>query len=371
VPKISEEHSKIGASQMHRVMGCPGSVALCEKAPPQRPSKDAEEGTKAHTVCERILKGAEPWELVGEVPLEMIEAAEAYVEHIKSLGEGKLLIEYKFHLERLDERAFGTADAVLIKDDEIHVIDYKYGAGHAVEVEDNPQLIFYALGVLEQYKRNKIHLWIIQPRAAHDDGPIRGVIMTRIDLAGWFVKFRSAIIESMKPDAELIVGDWCRWCQAFPICPAQGKIAIADAKHDFTAIEPIELPSGSLLTSDQISAVLKQKPIIEAWLKSVEEYAEQELAVGHDIPGFKVVAGRGSRSWADENEAKKFLLRELKGNAYESKLISIAKAEKYKISIPANLIKVNSGLPHIAPINDKRKAFKRDLSNEFGEVKCD
>ena len=58
-----------------------------------------------------------------------------------------LRVEVKFDLTHIDAEAFGTCDAVIVAPmNRIIVVDYKHGKGHAVEVENNHQLQYYALG---------------------------------------------------------------------------------------------------------------------------------------------------------------------------------------------------------------------------------
>lgn len=52
---MTAAHSNLGASSAKRWMGCPGSNALLEHAPPEQPSKYAAEGTAAHWVGEQLL----------------------------------------------------------------------------------------------------------------------------------------------------------------------------------------------------------------------------------------------------------------------------------------------------------------------------
>ena len=40
---------------------------------------------------------------------------------------------------------FGTGDCIIVADDVLTVIDFKYGKGVAVEAEHNPQMMRYAL----------------------------------------------------------------------------------------------------------------------------------------------------------------------------------------------------------------------------------
>ena len=63
---------------------------------------------------------------------------------------------------------FGTGDCIIISDDTLHIIDFKYGLGILVESEENPQMMLYALGALEIYDAlydiKTVSMTIFQPR---------------------------------------------------------------------------------------------------------------------------------------------------------------------------------------------------------------
>ena len=61
------QHSNIvGGSTAKRVMGCPGSVALCAKMPPRPSSVYADLGTLLHTAISQVLdQGVTPESLIG------------------------------------------------------------------------------------------------------------------------------------------------------------------------------------------------------------------------------------------------------------------------------------------------------------------
>lgn len=95
---------------------------------------------------------------------------------------------------------------------------------------------------------------------------------------------------------------------------------------------------------------------------------------GGEIPGYKIVAGRGSRSWADDLEVANVL----KAAGYtqeditKTTLLSVAALEtaigKKKVAeLVGNHILSNTGSPTIAPITDKRPAFDRlaEAQNDF------
>ena len=171
-------HKKFSASAMKRIIGCPASVKECETAPPSKSSKYAEEGTYAHSVAEAILKG-EPHDCKDE---GMLAYVKLYTDYVLEQSAGKsLLIEQKFALDFIHKDLGGTNDACIIDPfNTLEIVDLKYGAGVPVEVEDNPQLLTYAVGALwnESLGRlddefQKVIVTIVQPRCIHEDGPIR------------------------------------------------------------------------------------------------------------------------------------------------------------------------------------------------------
>jgi hypothetical protein len=79
---------------------------------------------------------------------------------------------------------------------------------------------------------------------------------------------------------------------------------------------------------------------------------------GKLFAGFKLVEGRSTRAWVDDEQAA-IMLSELLGNeAFEHKLLSVAKAEKVLGKSKKELIESLSvkprGSPTLAPDSDKR-----------------
>ena len=88
---------------------------------------------------------------------------------------------------------------------------------------------------------------------------------------------------------------------------------------------------------------------------------------GEQVPGYKVVAGRGSRSWADDLEVLQILLADDydRETVTETAVLSVAKMEKAigkkKVAeLLGGQILATTGAPTIAPESDKRPAYDRD-----------
>lgn len=360
-------HSKIGASSMYRWSACPGSVRLSEGIE-SKSSKYAEEGTYAHEVAAQMLLG----KTITETDPEILEAVTLYAETIRADFPDKrdVLVEHSFDLSSLYPGLFGTADCVLFdpKASLLRVYDYKHGSGIAVEVENNSQLKYYALGALisTKFPCKEIEIVIIQPRCSHPDGPVRRHRISSIEL----IDFAADLVEYAKAtedeNAPLSPGDHCRFCPAAGICPALHSTAITQAQAEFSPLLSYD--------PEKLSKALTWLPALEAYIKSVREFAYQEASHGRIPPGYKLVQKRNSRRWkiADESELVEELRSAFKLPAnefYEHTIKSPAQVEKIlskegKKMLSEFVISESSGQT-LALESDKRVSAKPDALADF------
>ena len=237
-------HARLGASGAHRWMKCPGSIRMAEGLA-ERTSSYAQEGSAAHAVAEYCLqKDKDADELIGKkvegvlVTEEMANAVQRYLDYVRERSEGcEVHIEETFSLEKLNppDDMFGTCDFAFFRDGRLTVMDYKHGAGVAVEIAGNPQLRYYATGALFTlgYPAKEVEMVIVQPRARHVDGPIRSETIPTSELMKWAKKLMAVADAALLPDAPLVAGSWCRWCDASPVCPELQEQALRSAQVDF------------------------------------------------------------------------------------------------------------------------------------------
>jgi len=277
---VTTLHSKLGASSYSRWKACPGSVGLCENVP-KTTSVYAEEGTRAHELAAEII-GDGIFGANGKG--EMLLAVNVYVDHVNRLRDFKPAfeaIEQKLDLSKYHPALFGTADYVCYFADkkELHVVDYKHGAGVAVEVAENEQLMYYGLGALHNnnFPIKKIVLTIVQPRCYHPDGPVRSWEtdpITMLDYAATLIEDAEA---TEKPNPKFETGDHCRWCSAQGICPKMHEKAITTAQSVF------EATTGSY-DPRKLADTLRSLDQIEAWCKAVRSFAYNEAESGRIPP---------------------------------------------------------------------------------------
>jgi hypothetical protein len=258
---------------MERWANCPGSVLVSEGVE-NRSSAYADLGTAAHAIAEyalsnkvRRITAAIDTELKyvdhGEEKLviiteEIADAVHVYLDHVYTiLGsdiDAQLYVEQKFDLSNLYAGLFGTCDCIiwLPRTKELHVIDYKHGAGKAVEVTENKQLRYYAVGAvfsLPGVDPKIINTTIVQPRCKHKDGAIRTEILGVVDLLAWSVELKAAaekvgIASAAHSDTDVVSwvatflqeGSHCWWCPArqHDKCPAVRAQTQAKAKQAFS-----------------------------------------------------------------------------------------------------------------------------------------
>jgi hypothetical protein len=387
---MTKAHSKLGASASERWMNCPGSIRMSEGIP-STTSDFAKEGTVAHEVAEILLREFKkvPKEISGiEVTDEMVEHCQTYVDYVWSRiesGEGALTeIEQKFHLAELHPQFFGTADCVIYKPDEkrLIVIDFKYGRGIPVEVKNNPQLRYYALGAAmrkHNYGVNVVEMVIVQPRCPHPDGPIRSEEISAMELVDWSADLVAAARRTAEPDAPLNPGDWCKFCPAQATCPAREKQALEQAQADFADDGTLYLSNPDTLPLKALWDKLAYVDQIEDWCRSVRTMAHHEAEAGRCDPRYKLVATRPTSKFKDNEIAEEWLIEqgcdkdelytapELKTPAQCRQVlrqavgISDAKAKK----LIAEIVETKSSGTVLAPIDDPRPRVQPDASEAF------
>ena len=391
-----------------------------EKGKQNTSSESADEGTVAHFIGEPCLCfGYDSRDYIGKgvtvspdgavftednpqfiVDEEMADYVQTYVDTVRGYAAsgGPLLVEQELPLTSItgEPDAVGTADAVVLHDDEIIIIDLKYGRGVEVEAEENDQLKIYALAALEQYAMlgdfKQCRLVISQPRVSRT--PSEWVVSVD-DLITWrdFTVAPAAFYAlSFYETGDLLIKDdlnpsekACRWCKAKADCPALAEKVSETLEAEFTdltteceitAFEITEslIPTVPLFLAQKMAAV----DLIENWCKAIRAEVERQLLAGSEVPGYKLVQGRkGSRAWGDAVAAEELLkkMRLKKEEMYDFKLISPTTAEKVLKETPKRwnkvlpLIMQSDGKPSVATISDKRPAINfTPVESEFEAI---
>jgi hypothetical protein len=172
----SRAHAYLSCSSSDRWLACTVAPSL-EANFSDESSVFAAEGTKAHELAEKALVAkVNASDVAGDYPAEMRDYVQMYLDYVRGVAVGArdVLIEQRLDISKWVPECFGTADAVVIHGETIHVIDLKYGKGLRVDAEKNSQLMLYALGAYEENNFiygpfTKAVLHVVQPRLDHFD----------------------------------------------------------------------------------------------------------------------------------------------------------------------------------------------------------
>ena len=356
-------HSTIvGGSTAKRVINCPGSVKLVQQMPPKPESEHAARGTLLHNVIAELLEfDKKPEQCIGtqykgqtltqELIDEKIIPALAALDEIDPEKRMEYMVETRVGFGDFLPGVFGSTDLLGRRDNCAFVIDWKFGDGVVVDAEENSQLLFYAAAAMRTPAAqwvfegvDKIECVIVQPPV------VRRWVTDKARVVAFEHELAQAVKRAQQGDASLETGEHCRWCTAKPICPKMNG-AVDRAIHQQIVN----------LDKQQLGEYLAKADMIEDWVKDLRALAFRVLESGDTIPGYKLVAKRGVRQWADEAKVAAWVDANKIDNAYEpTKIKSPAQLEKElkkrSIELPDDLVKSVSSGSTLAPESDPRPA---------------
>jgi hypothetical protein len=360
-------HSNIvGGSTAKRVIACPASVKLAQQMPPKPSSKYADEGTLLHNIMDEVLMdNRKPEEFIGTelngvvVTAELIETkvlpALAALDEIDPDKQMDFECEIIVGFNDVLPGVFGSADLIGRIGNRAIVLDWKFGDGVDVPVEENPQAMFYAAAAMRTYVSkwafdgvSEIECVIVQPTARV---PVKRWVTTPDRIRAFERDLFAAVRAAFGPKPDMAAGDHCRWCPAKPICPLlTGSVDRALQAQ----IKALDAPL--------IGEMLTKADLLEQWITDLRALAFQMLQAGGTVPGYKLVPKRATRQWVDPAKAQAALedLGLDQTELMETKLLSPAQAEKvlkkHKLAMPDDLIVAVSSGDTLATEDDPRPA---------------
>lgn len=371
------KHALLGASSAARWIACTPSARATEGLPDQE-STYAAEGTRAHEVCEKALRyklakweAGKPFDLLSDwaqqsMPTEMFNAANQYVSFLHDQWVGfscrpGVFIEQEVDVSRWVPGGFGTCDCLMIGGGLLHIIDFKYGQGVPVSPVRNPQLMYYALGAYALFDGlesiDTVRMSIVQPRIQEEPETWE---LPLSDLLSWAREVLQPAAEmAWRGEGAFCPGEHCRFCKAHPACRGwQEKYG------PLAGFEP--LPQPAALSDEELGEWLQKVEGLAAYARELEDYAQTALLEGRILPGWKLVQGRSTRKWTDQDAA----FRQMEADGIDEAMlytrtpISLTAAEKMLgkkkfAEVMSAFITRAPGAPKLAKDSDPRPAYDR------------
>lgn len=383
--KEDKKHALLSASGSQRWINCTPSLRLEEQIEDSKESTSALEGTDAHALAEQKLSSLikdskyDVRDKLSYYDEKMEEYTNDYMSYVlenfnamKEKDENtKMYIEQKIDFSNFVPDGFGTADCILVSNDEIHVIDFKYGIGVLVDANNNTQMKLYALGALnlieDSTQIKNIKMTIFQPRICN----VSSYELQKDELLKWAnTELKQKAELAYKGDGNLETGSWCRFCKARPKCRKQAEENMRLAKYEFKNV--------NLLSDSEIEDILKQITSLKKWADDVLEYATTKaIKDGKSWKGFKIVEGRSIRKYKNDEDVARALRDEGITDIYQKKLYTITEMEK-RIGkdkfdeILKDLIYKTKGKLILVPEDDRRAGIEiSKVKKEFNKIKGD
>ena len=390
-----EYHARVSPSAAGRWLHCPQTVALGETMP-ESSTPWTEAGRLAHSIAElkarkkffpmstrtynsqlKKLQADPSYEKAMEGYTDLyVETLTEHAMQFKDCPFTALEAEVPIGVVTGEKKgdgspAGGTADCIQIGEGVLWINDYKNGSGTPVQAEDNPQMKLYALGALDLYRPffgdtiKTIRMTIIQPAL----GGVSDWETTREELEAWGRDVAGpAAARALAGEGDCVPGEWCK----SHFCPVRFTCrALADSA---LSLEEFKRTLPALLTPPEIANALERGGLLAAWYSDVKEYAQDILLQGGEIPGWKLVEGRGSREWADLDAAFEALPTRGVDAAllWERKPVTppaLEKAigKKQFTEAAGDLVLKRPGKPALAPESDKRPPYN-PAAVAFGEA---
>ena len=349
--------------------GCPGSVQMTQGYEhPVRP--ESTEGTAAHEVGMLMLKRFAqqavtpiPADYIGRVMSkgivvdeEIYESAEIYALDVAAVirttrvfGGEYLGIESALEMPSIGSDCGGTCDSwiYVTSPQHIYLWDFKHGHG-IVDAFENWQCLCYLQGIVDRFKIDgaqdqtiTVHIRIIQPRAYHQDGPVREWVFKLSDVRGHFNTLIANAVLARAPKPLIRSGDQCRYCEARHECVTARKSGmdlyeqVADGGH------PEKMSNEAL--GSFYACIQRAQDQIKYLESGIGEEIKARLKAGQIIPGYGVELAYGRETW-NVPPAEVIALGELSGVSLRKEDV-ITPTQAKKAGLSPEIVAAYSGRP--------------------------
>ena len=374
-------HSWFGPSKGALGVHCPPSIRLTESMY-EESSVYALQGTAAHEFAE--YKG----KLALGLPVdnrphsdydsdEMQEATDEYAELLRdrvdqmklTCKDPLILFETQVSMGDFVPGSFGTCDFMAIGDNELLIIDFKYGYQEISAIQ-NVQMQMYSLGAYLQfgmlYEFDTITMIICQPRIHNTS-----VWSTTTDeLLTWAeTVLKPAAALAAKGEGEYNPGPWCSkyYYKARMKCRARCE--------ELMKLAQMEFKPAPLLSDDELGCVMEKADDLSKWAAEILAYATaQAIEYGKEYPGWKLVSGRSITKLTDEAGAVKAAKAAglTDDQLYKKSVVTLTEFKKllgkdrYEEVILPHTTKTTPKLT-LTRDTDKRQAVSRSAADDFND----
>lgn len=278
-----------GSKIQHTPMTCPGARLLHNFS---HKNQGASKGHAFHDVVETARnegvdvalkkfarnprKDIEPWvmgfdfdyflRLVGNAETEVAYSWDSDSGQVRMLGKQ---IGRKYEISKTEIP--GTADYIAIDGTHATLVDLKTGVTWVNSPQENWQLRFLAICIARHHKVETVeaHIAHVQPDGSSDYKPPAFWLLDDLD------QFETQLKSRLEQDT-IVVGEHCRWCDAFARCPAQYGTA--------TALVEADRDLKGELTTERIAEIYPKLQAVKVATDRVEKALKEFVEHNGPVP---------------------------------------------------------------------------------------
>lgn len=303
---VQPAHAPLPPSGSEHWVHCAGWLKMSRLFSAREDTPDSLEGEAAHWVLSEAFHGRiVPIGTLAPngiaVTQEMHEGAELFISNIPDdvMGAGGCIhVEERTIGGVIHADVWGTPDVWWVRDNVLHVADYKFGHGF-VDEWSNWQLICYAAAIIAAHRGAldgiAVELTICQPRCFSQDSPWRVWRTNAAELRPFIEILRKAAIAAQDPDARCTSGSHCAHCQAIVHCPA-AQTAASHALHVTKTADPSNMPLEAMGLMRGI--IEESRVMLKAMADGMDIELEAAIRSGASVPGWAMKPGKGKTEWS-------------------------------------------------------------------------
>ena len=278
------KHHAFSPSSLKLHAACPGAYHLCKDLG-DTPSADADEGQLLHdAVQSRSIAG-----LTAE-QAELVERCQEFLLRYGSNVEWHTEVKLTLVDGDFNELTYGYCDTVGVRDNDVIVVDWKFGRIPVEQANTNPQIRSYGAAAMAKYGKTLATVALYQPRVNLESVDIMGVA----DADALCTRVAAIVAASLAGEGNYHTGEHCKYCEARiqEKCPKQ--------REDVAAL--MTMHTSDIQTGADMAVALQLAGQADAWAKAVKYRAKQMAQEGEAIPGYRLATRQGKRKVVNAQE---------------------------------------------------------------------
>lgn len=350
----------LNPSRAYQWSKCPGSYRLSEGITDTIKSDIALKGLAAH----KIAASSAPHSFINTlvegvlVDSELANDAQNYLDYLNSHIGFIWQYERQIVASSIHPQCRGTIDAISINENEIHIVEFKYGY-RQVRAKENLQMICYYAGILDELripdKYLTVHFHVIQPHAENNVWTTQGD-----SLRGYVNHLYSMAGQVFSRDPFLKAGSHCLYCKGAFKCPAL-KNAASDIFDTTSSSGITELLAEEL--GWELTRIVQAQELLKIRGTAIEARLQWLIESGVSVPDYVLEPSEGRLAWKIDT-AQIFALGDILGIDLRSDPTPITPTQAKKKGLAKDIVAECS----YRPILGKKLKHVKEIDTKWLEI---